>query len=73
MLFRRVSTKTRKDPGSELAKETFLTIAQPQRDVIREKLLQALSTEATPMVRNKVSDAVAEIARQYTEDGEYGR
>jgi hypothetical protein len=73
VLFRRTSTKTRKDPGSELAKETFLTIAQAQRNVIREKLLQAMTVETMAMVRNKVSDAVAEIARQYTEDGEYGR
>jgi hypothetical protein len=71
VLFRRVSSKVRKDPGSELQKETFLTIPQPQRNAIREKLLQALTTEAMAVVRNKVSDAIAELARQYTEDGKF--
>jgi hypothetical protein len=52
-----------------MSKELFLTIPQPQRNAIRAKLLQALSSETLPMVMNKVSDAIAEIARQYTEDG----
>ena len=69
VLFRRVSTRTRKDPNSEYSKEIFLTIPEPQRNAIREKLLQALGAENPPQVRNKISDAVAEIARQYSEEG----
>lgn len=50
-------------------KEIFLTLEPNQRDVIRTKLLQSLASETNTPVRNKVSDAVAEVARQYTEDG----
>lgn len=49
----------------------FLTLQQDQRNAIRAMLLQALPAENMPMVRNKISDAVAEIARQYTEEGEF--
>ena len=37
---------------------------------IRTKLLQSLTAETPPAVRNKVGDAVAEIARQYADDGD---
>lgn len=40
-----------------------------QRLAIREKLVQALNGETVANVRNKVGDAVAEIAGQYTENG----
>jgi hypothetical protein len=36
--------------------------------VIREKLLQTLSSETTNPVRNKIGDAVAEIAREYSDN-----
>jgi hypothetical protein len=48
----------------------FLTLIPPQREAIRNKLLQALNSETSATVRNKTADAVAEIARQYTDDGE---
>lgn len=70
ILFRRVSTRTRKDPQTGANKELFLSLPQLQRNAIREKLLQCLSTETVQQVRNKIGDAVAEVARQYTEDGE---
>jgi hypothetical protein len=74
VLFRRISNRTRKDPTSTdqapVTKELFLTLIGPQREAIREKLLQALNSEGTATVRNKTADAVAEIARQYTDDGE---
>lgn len=69
VLFRRVSTRTRKDPQNGATKELFLSLPQAQRNAIREKLLQCLSTEAIQQVRNKIGDAVAEIARQYSDDG----
>lgn len=37
---------------------------------IRSGLLNCLSNETVPHVRNKVGDAIAEIARQYTDNGE---
>lgn len=36
---------------------------------IREKLLACLSSESLPDVRKKIGDAVAEVARQYTDNG----
>ena len=51
--------------------ELFLSLLQPQQVAIRQKLLQCLGNEALPHVRNRVGDAVAEIARQYSEEGAY--
>ncbi|KAI9757641.1 MAG: hypothetical protein M4579_003366 [Chaenotheca gracillima] len=70
VLFRRISTKTRKDPASDESKELFLTLPQEEKVEIRAKLLECLGGESLPHVRNKVGDAVAEIARQYTDNGE---
>ena len=69
MLFRRAATRTRKDPTTETSKDAFWTLQDAQRIAIREKLLQALGSENTTNVKNKVSDAVAEIARQYADEG----
>ena len=46
----------------------FLTLQEAQRNAIREKLLHCLASETQPSVRNKVADAIAEIARQYTDE-----
>ncbi|KAI9844905.1 MAG: hypothetical protein M1837_005191 [Sclerophora amabilis] len=70
VLFRRIATKTRKDPMSDESKELFLTLEQAEKVEIRQKLLECLNGETLPHVRNKVGDAVAEIARQYTDNGE---
>lgn len=48
--------------------ELFLSISQDQAYVIRQKLLDALGAESVGAVRNKVGDAVAEIARQYSDN-----
>jgi len=69
VLFRRIATKTRKAPDANKASELFLSLQHPQKNVIREKLLRCLELESQHNVRNKVGDAVAEIARQYTEEG----
>lgn len=37
---------------------------------IRTHLLQCLSNETVPHVRNKVGDAIAEVARQYADAGD---
>ena len=45
-----------------------MTLQTPQQHAIRAKLLECLSSETVPNVRNKVGDAIAEIARQYTDE-----
>lgn len=69
VLFRRIATKTRKDPATGEAKEVFLTLPNEQRVAIREKLVTCLTTESVTDVRKKIGDAVAEVARQYTDNG----
>lgn len=69
VLFRRIATKTRKLPGTDESKELFLTLLQPQKIAIRQKLLECLQNETLPQVRHKIGDAVAEVARQYADDG----
>jgi importin-5 len=46
----------------------FLSLATEHAVAIRQKLLESLGTEADKNVRNKISHAVAEVARQYTEN-----
>ena len=69
VLFRRIATRTRNDPQTNRTMELFLTIPPTERGAIQQKLLQCLQTENAADVRNKTGDAVAEIARQYTEEG----
>lgn len=52
--------------------EMFLSLSKEQAVVIRQKLLETLNIEREKPVRNKISDAVAELARQYTENSELG-
>ncbi|KAF2500302.1 ARM repeat-containing protein [Lophium mytilinum] len=70
VLFRRIATRARKDPNSSQTRDLFLTLQQGEREAIRAKLLACLQSENLPFVRNKIGDAVAEIARQYTDEGE---
>lgn len=60
--------QTRIGPDTEF-RELFFTFSPDQRIVIRQKLLEALTKETVAPVRNKVGDAVAEIATQYTDHG----
>ena len=69
VLFRRIATKSRKDPVEKETKELFMTLQVAQKIAIRQRLLDCLNTESIPQVRNKISDAIAEIARQYTDEG----
>lgn len=69
MIFRRIATKTRKDPVTNEAKELFSTLTGEQRLVIRQKLVTCLTGETITDVQKKIGDAVAEIARQYTDNG----
>lgn len=69
MLFRRISTKQRKPPGTEETKELFLALPEAQKVAIRQKVLECFQNEALPQVRHKIGDAVAELARQYSDNG----
>lgn len=69
MLFRRIAGRSIKDPNSSDSKRLFFTLTPEQRLAIRQKLLQSLNSESTANVRNKIGDAVAAIAEQYTENG----
>lgn len=46
----------------------FLSLATDHAIAIRQKLLQNLAAETDKNVRNKISHAAAEVARQYTEN-----
>jgi hypothetical protein len=68
VLFRRQSSKPRKAPSGQTS-DLFLTLQEAERDAIRAKLLGCLSKETDNSVRSKVGDAVAELARQHTDEG----
>jgi hypothetical protein len=51
--------------------ELFLALPQQQAHAIRQKLLEALGAESVNSVRNKISDAVAEIAREYSDNSAF--
>ncbi|KAK5104604.1 importin subunit beta-3 [Lithohypha guttulata] len=70
VIFRRVASKARKDPTTGENKELFLTLSNDAKVPIRTGLLQCLASEQISHVRNKIGDAIAEIARQYTDNGE---
>jgi hypothetical protein len=69
VIFRRISSKTRKnDQGKTI--DMFLSLSSDQAGAIRQKLLETLGAESDRNVRNKISDSVAEVARQYTENND---
>lgn len=67
VIFRRQSSKPKKTAQGQTA-DLFLTLAEAEREAIRAKLLQCLAKESDPSVRGKVADAVAELARQHTDE-----
>ncbi|KAF1987616.1 putative importin beta-3 subunit [Aulographum hederae CBS 113979] len=70
VLFRRIASKQRKVPEATTTKDLFLSLPPQSREAIRSTLLRCLETETVPNVRNKIGDAIGEIARQYTDEGE---
>ncbi|KAK4549209.1 hypothetical protein LTR36_007667 [Oleoguttula mirabilis] len=68
VLFRRISTRTSKDATTGEQRETFLQLSYLQRTDIRSTLLLCHANEPRAPVRNKIADAVAEIARQYADE-----
>lgn len=71
VIFRRIASKTRKNEKGETV-DIFVSLPKDQGGVIRQKLLEILTTETERAVRNKISDAVAEVARQYMENSKSG-
>jgi len=70
VIFRRIASKTRKTEQGDSA-ELFISLAPEQAQVIRQKLLESLANESDRLVRNKIGDAVADIARQYSENSQF--
>ncbi|OAG02553.1 importin subunit beta-3 [Paraphaeosphaeria sporulosa] len=68
VIFRRQSSKPRKTANGQTA-DVFLTLNQPEREAIRARMLQCLGKEQDTSVRSKIGDAVAELARQHTDEG----
>jgi hypothetical protein len=66
VIFRRIASKNRKLQNGESV-ELFLSLPQEQGYAIRQQLLEALGAETANPVRNKIGDAVAEIAREYSD------
>ena len=66
VLFRRIASKSRKTQTQQSV-ELFISLPTEHGYVIRQKLLEALSSETSHPIRNKIGDAVAEIARQYSD------
>ncbi|KAK0610440.1 armadillo-type protein [Bombardia bombarda] len=67
VIFRRIASKTRKTASSENT-DMFISLTADQATVIRAKLLETLVAETDRTVRNKISDAVAELGRQYADN-----
>ncbi|ROT37895.1 importin subunit beta-3 [Sodiomyces alkalinus F11] len=69
VIFRRIASKSRKNERGETL-DMFVSLDRDQAAAIRQKLLESLAGDFDRSVRNKVSDAVAEVARQYTENND---
>ena len=69
MLFRRIAAKPKKAPNSQEPRDLFMTLSPAHKEAIRGKLLQLLPNQSVSNVRHKVGYAIAEIARQYCDEG----
>jgi len=69
VLFRRIATRSRKEDNSDSTQDLFFSLPPPQKEAIRARLLEGLLNEVDNSTRNKVGDAVAEVARQYVAEG----
>ncbi|KAK9789070.1 putative TOG domain-containing protein [Seiridium cardinale] len=69
VIFRRISSKSRKNDKGDTV-EIFISLSPDQAIAVRQKLLESLANETDRTVRNKISDAVADVARQYSESNE---
>lgn len=69
VLFRKQASKSRKNPVTNESKDLFFSLSNEAKVAIRQQILRGLATEQVSHVRNKIGDAVAEVARQYTDNG----
>ncbi|KAI9833848.1 MAG: hypothetical protein M1826_006371 [Phylliscum demangeonii] len=69
VLFRRVAAKPRQNPVSKEQTEVYLSLPEEQRLPIRQNLLRLMTEESLPHVRHKIGDAVAELARELSDEG----
>lgn len=70
ILFRKISTKTLSKDGNP--QELFSSIPPNVQGYIKGVLLQCFAEETSATVRNKIGDAIAEIARQiFDSDGSW--
>ena len=69
VLFRRIAAKPNKAPPATERRELFLTLSQAHKEAIQTKLLQVLPNEKVAQVRHKIGYAVAEVGRQYCDEG----
>jgi importin-5 len=67
VIFRRIASKTRKNEQGNVV-DVFISLAKEQALVVRQKLLETLVNETDKQVRNKISDSVAEVGRQYSDN-----
>ena len=61
--------KIKTEDGDDATIELFRTISLQAKHTARAKLLECLQQEQANGVRDKIGDAVAEIARQYSDLG----
>lgn len=61
--------KIKTDDNEDVTVELYRTISQEAKNTCRSKLLECLQQEQNSSVRDKIGDAVAEVARQYAELG----
>ncbi|KAJ6261803.1 Importin-5 [Drechslerella dactyloides] len=65
VLFRRMAGKTVKKPEP---RDLFISIDQNTQQAVQNLLIQCFGEETNPHVRNKIGDAIADIARQIYDD-----
>jgi hypothetical protein len=69
VIFRRIASKVRKNAEGDNV-DMFISMPKNDAAVVRDKLLETLASESDRGVRNKISDAVAEVGRQYAENSQ---
>ncbi|KAF3907148.1 Importin-5 [Orbilia brochopaga] len=65
VLFRRMAGKTVKKPEP---RDLFISIDQNTQQTVQGHLIRCFGEEANPHVRNKIGDAIADVARQIYDD-----
>ena len=61
-----MASKTVKKPEP---RDLFISIDQDTQQGVQALLIQCFGAETDPTVRNKIGDAIADIARQIYDDG----